>query len=229
MKFSKIKEGQRLVVVNVDETTSAISSIGESYVGKTCIVKTIDESDKTVRATFITDEGETSHLWVLPSWVEPSTEIDGDNFYISSEGMKRIYDIACSDWKTKLRDQFIPFDSMHLITRVFAEEMLSSATVSQKITVESVLSESGYKVKHDVLFNFGGAHEINVAENFNESPLYIRRTHASDATMTDKEIGFSPNFIATVVISGVKHVIDPEDFDNPTAPNKGCYITFKSK
>lgn len=229
MKFSKIKEGQRLVVVNVDETTSVLSSIGESYVGKTCIVKTIDESDKTVRATFITDEGETDHLWVLPSWVEPSTEINGDNFYISSEGMKRIYDIACSDWKIKLRDQFTPFDSRHLITRKFAEEMLSSATQGQKITVESVLSESGYELNHDVFFHFGDAHEINVGEDFNESPLYIRRLHATDQTMKDKEIGFSPNFIATVVISGVKHVIDPEDFDDPTAPNHGCYITFKIK
>ena len=229
MKFSKIKEGQRLVVVNVDETTSTISSIGESYIGKTCIVKRIDESDKTVKAVFTAEDGTQDELWLFPSWVKPHTEVDGDNFYISNEGMKRIYDIACSDWKTKLRDLFTPFDSRYLITREFAEEMLSSATQSQKIIVDAVLSESGYKVKQDVFFNFGDAYEIEVKENFRESPLYIRRSHASDETMTDKEIGFSPNFIATVVISGVKHVIDPDDFDNPNAPNKGCYITFKSK
>lgn len=229
MKFSKIKEGQRLVVVNVDEITPNISSIGESYVGKTCIVKTIDESDKTIKATFTVDKGETDDLWLLPSWVEPNTEINGDYFYIPNVNMKRIYDIACSEWKTKLRDQFIPFETQYLITREFAEEMLSCATQSQKITVESVLSESGYELKHDVFFHFGDAFEIGVSESLTESPLYIRRMHATDETMTDKEIGFSPNFIATVVISGVKHVIDPKDFDDPTVPNKGCYITFKSK
>lgn len=229
MKFSKIKEGQRVVVVNVDEVNSTISSIGESYIGKVALVKMIDESDSTAKVTFRLDNGETEDLWVFPSWIKLHPEVDGDNFYISNVNMKRIYDIACSEWKTKLKDQFIPFDTQYLITKEFAEEMLSSATHGQKPVVESVLSESGYKLKHDVFFDFGDAHEIGVREKFKESPLYIRRSHATDETMHDKEIGFSPNFIATVVISGVKHVIDPEDFDDPSVPNKGCYITFKSK
>ena len=228
MKFSKIKEGQRIVVVNVDEVNSTISSIGESYIGKVALVKTIDESDKTVKVTFILDDGETEDLWVFPSWIQPHPEVNGDNFYISNVNMKRIYDIACSEWKTKLKDQFIPFETQYLITKEFAEEMLSSATHGQKPVVESVLSESGYKLKHDVFFDFGGSHEITVSDD-SKSPLYIRRSHATDGTMQDREIGFSPNFIVTVVISGVKHVIDPEDFDDPSVPNKGCYITFKSK
>jgi hypothetical protein len=229
MKFSKIKEGQRVVVVNVDEVNSTISSIGESYIGKVALVKTIDESDKTARVTFVLDDGETEDLWVFPSWIQPHPEVNSHNFYISSVNMKRIYDIACSEWKTKLKDQFIPFETQYLITTEFAEEMLSSATHGQKPVVESVLSESGYKLKQDAFFNFGESREITLEYGSESSPLYIRRTHASDGTMQDKEIGFSPNFIATVVISGVKHVIDPEDFDDPSAPNKGCYISFKSK
>lgn len=225
MKFAKIKEGQRLIIKN-QKSGLQVSPIGDEYIGKTGVVTHLDSSDNTARILF--DHSDDS-LWVNPHWVEPfEGEVTKDTpttISISRGSMNRIYEIACSEWKTKLKEHFqhtSPFSESFEISTEFATQMLRASTSSQKPIVSEILAHAGYKTPGGEFFNFGNEHSFDQRTLGAKSPLYIRNGHASDDSMESKEIGFSTEFVTQVFINGTMHEIDVSNRD-------GNYIRFKKR
>lgn len=214
MKFSKIKEGQRLVVKNQKQGLK-VSPIGDEFIGQTCVVERLDESDNTAQCRFPNGDS----LWVMPHWVEPADTTESDTFIIPREDMNRIYQIACSDWKQKLKSHFetsSPFEELFQITREFASLMISASTESQRPIVSEILKKAGYETTEDKYFDFGSSWQMSTTVNNN--PLYIREGHATSG-MGHKEIGFNEEFNTIIVIDGKEHSVS----------GRGCYIKFTKK
>lgn len=131
---------------------------------------------------------------------------------------KKIYDIACDEWKKKLYAMVEPFADSVTIDEQFADSMIKASTGSQIRIVRRVLSIAGYSPNNcEDYFDFGC--EWNIGTSVINTPMHIRYGFASSEDMESREIGFSTDSYDVIVVQDGFEI-------NLT---KGSYMKFKKK
>jgi hypothetical protein len=112
---------------------------------------------------------------------------DGKYITVSKSEMRKIYDIACDDWKKKIEDLFdnVWSESVEL-REEFCKLMIKSSTHSQKPIVEKVLFDSGYKSDSKGYMNFGESYSISTS-SVNDG-LFVRYGIANEG-FENMEVG----------------------------------------
>lgn len=182
-----------------DKCEAEIVSITDSYDGTNRYKLDVDG-----RYSFYVDE------WLEP--IKKRKKKKGQvSLVIPINDWKKIYDIACGEWKKKLYAVVEPFADTVTIGEEFADSMIEAATESQIHTVHRVLSLAGYSPsKSRDYFNFGELYEINTSVT--DRPMYVRVGLASYG-MEGREIGFdTDSFEVIVVEGGVERTLNSDAF-----------------
>jgi hypothetical protein len=180
-KKFKFKKGDRVIV-------SSISRHGDGDEKATVIA--LRQSDYVVEFDkpglgWQDEDYNTSNGWYVSE--ELLKYADCNYITVSKSEMRKIYDIACDDWKKKIEDLFdnVWSESVEL-REEFCKLMIKSSTHSQKPIVQKVLFDSGYKVKGKEYINFGHSYTISAVSV--DDGLFIRHGLAND-DFEDMEIG----------------------------------------
>ena len=116
--------------------------------------------------------------------------VDNWNYIVPLADMKRIYDVACGEWKRKIAGMIEPFADHAVVTDEMAKAMLDAATKSQRPIVEDVLKNAGYKFETKPEY-FEFDHGDNVVNTYDRiTPLMVYNGLAEDG-FEFKEIGFT--------------------------------------
>lgn len=144
---------------------------------------------------------------------QKTTETTGITISVSE--LKRIHDVACGEWKLKIKSMVTPFQDEVFVSNEQIDEMLKAATTRQMPIVEDVFKEYVKKQKPE-FFNFGSEYTLDLTSN--RKPIYIRHGLANYG-YDGREIGFSSDYTTILV-----------DTDgNETELTSGHYLKFKIK
>jgi len=144
---------------------------------------------------------------------DTTTETTGITIPVSE--LKRIHDVACSDWKFKIQSMVTPFQDEVFVSNERIEEMLKAATTRQKPVVEDVFKEY-VKTRNAELFDF--TQEFDISTFRAGKPIYIRYLLATTGNEL-REIGFSNEFTPVLV----------DKDGNETELTDKHYLKFKIK
>lgn len=182
-----------------DKCEAEIVSINDSYDGSNRYKLDVDG-----RYSFYVDE------WLEP--IKKRKKKKGQvSLVIPINDWKKIYDIACGEWKRKLYAMVEPFAETVTINEEFADSMIEASTESQIQVVRSVLSVAGYapSINQDY-FDFGDEYKADL--KVTGMPIHIRKGFASQG-MTSKEIGFDHHtFDVILVEGGVERTLSSDAF-----------------
>lgn len=133
---------------------------------------------------------------------------------ISVSDLKKIHDVACTAWKTKIAEMVKPFEDTVTLTEEQIGKMFDAANDSQAKILEQVFG----KRFSNSLFDFDDEHKITTS--IHEGPMYIRKALATEGN-SHKEIGFNLTYTPVIVIDG-------KEIELKTG-SKGAYLKFKIK
>lgn len=155
------------------------------------------------------------YCWHCPS--ECITQLD--IYLIPTASMKRVYDVACDAWKSRISSMIKPFDEHFVCTKRFAKEMIAASNDEQKIVVIEVLTEAGYKSEADKSkkYHIFDTHGDKLLGTETHVPMYLRNGLASSECMQFREIGFGSNYKPILV----------DGDGNETVLNSDYYLKFK--
>jgi hypothetical protein len=144
---------------------------------------------------------------------DTTTETTGITIPVSE--LKRIHDVACRDWKLKIRSMVTPFQDEVFVSNEQIEEMLEAATSTQKPVVEDVFKTYVRESKPE-FFNFGSEYTLNLTGSL--KPIYIRHGLANYG-YEGREIGLSGDYTPILV----------DEEGNETELISSHYLKFKIK
>lgn len=176
-------------------------------------IKSITDSlDGSNRYKLDVDSGSSFYV---AEWLDPVV----GSIAIPIDDWKRIYDVACEDWKKKLYEKVEPFAKDVTIDEEFAASMIKASNTGQRKVVRDVLSSSGYSQKNiETYFEFEGG-TFAIGERSSNVPMYIRFGLASCSDMERREIGFGTDSFEVILVEG----------GEARTLSKGSYLKFKKK
>jgi len=155
----------------------------DKYVGKQGTISAVlDFQDCGVNSYSIK---EFSVYTFRENWIASINNLDGLIIQVSE--LKRIHDIACESWKTKIQSMVNPFQETVFVSGEQIDKMLKAATSNQLPIVEDVFRDYLKESKPE-LFNFG--YVFSFDHGLYKSPIHIRHGRSTPGN-NGKEIGFN--------------------------------------